>query len=43
MRPLSGTPMRSYGDSLKPDQLWDLVYYVLSLSRGGRTAEAGSR
>src|SRR5439155_974730 len=40
---LAGTPMPSYGDSLEPDQLWDLVYYVLSLSRGGRTAEAGSR
>src|SRR3989442_6128140 len=43
MTGLSGTPMPSYGDSLEPDQLWDLVYYVLSLSRGGRTAEAGSR
>src|SRR5947199_4932549 len=40
---LAGTPMPSYGDSLEPDQLWDLVYYVLSLSRGGRTAGAGSR
>src|SRR5213594_639368 len=40
---LAGTPMPSYGDSLEPDQAWDLVYYALSLSRGGRTAEAGSR
>jgi mono/diheme cytochrome c family protein len=41
---LAGTPMPSYGDSLDPDQAWDLVYYVLSLSRdGGRTAEAGAR
>src|SRR5437660_114705 len=39
---LAGTPMPSYGDSLEPDQLWDLVHYVLSLSHGGRTAEAGS-
>ncbi len=29
---LAGTPMPSYGDSLEPDQTWDLVYYVLSLS-----------
>lgn len=40
---LAGTPMPSYGDSLEPDQAWDLAYYVLSLSRGGRTAEAGFR
>ena len=35
MTGLSGTPMPSYGDSLEPDQSWDLVYYVLSLSRDG--------
>jgi mono/diheme cytochrome c family protein len=41
---LSGTPMPSYGDSLEPDQTWDLVYYVLSLSGDkGRTAGASSR
>jgi len=40
---LAGTPMPSYGDSLEPEQVWDLAYYVLSLSRGGRPAEAGSR
>ncbi len=40
MTGLSGTPMPSYGDSLEPDQAWDLVYYVLSLSRdGGQAAE----
>ncbi len=33
---LAGTPMPSYADSLEPDQAWDLVYYVLSLSRDGR-------
>jgi hypothetical protein len=39
---LAGTPMPSYGDSLEPDQTWDLVYYVLWLSSdGGRAAEAG--
>jgi mono/diheme cytochrome c family protein len=29
---LAGTPMPSYADSLDPEQAWDLVYYVLSLS-----------
>ena len=40
---LAGTPMPSYADSLELDQMWDLAYYVLSLSRGGQTAETGSR
>ena len=40
----AGTPMPSYADSLEPDQTWDLVYYVLSLSSDkGRTAEASPR
>ncbi len=43
MTGLAGTPMPSYADSLEPDQAWDLVFYVLSLSRGGRTAQAGTR
>jgi len=30
---LSGTPMPSYADSLEPEQIWDLAFYVLSLSR----------
>jgi cytochrome c oxidase cbb3-type subunit 2 len=33
---LAGTPMPSYGDALEPDQTWDLVFYVLSLSSDGR-------
>ena len=38
---LAGTPMTSYADSLEPEQAWDLVFYVLSLSKGGpRAAEA---
>ena len=38
---LAGTPMPSYADSLEPEQAWDLVFYVLSLSKGGpRAAEA---
>lgn len=41
MTGLAGTPMPSYGDALEPDQAWDLVHYVLSLSGGdGRAAEA---
>jgi mono/diheme cytochrome c family protein len=41
---LAGTPMPSYADSLELDQAWDLVYYVLSLSRErGRAAEMSTR
>jgi len=37
---LAGTPMPSYADALGPDQVWDLVFYVLSLSNNDRrTAE----
>jgi len=43
MTGLAGTPMPSYADSLEPDQAWDLAFYVLSLSRDGRAAEAGPR
>jgi len=32
MTGLAGTPMPSYGDSLEPEQAWDIVYYTLSLS-----------
>jgi high-affinity iron transporter len=40
----AGTPMPSYADSLEPDQTWDLVYYVLSLSGDpGRAAGASGR
>ena len=39
---LTGTPMPSYADSLEPDQVSDLAFYVLSLSHGGRTA-SGAR
>lgn len=39
---LAGTPMPSYGDALEPDQTWDLVFYVLSLSGNSRRmTEAG--
>jgi cytochrome c oxidase cbb3-type subunit 2 len=29
---LDGTPMPSYGDSLTPDEAWDLALYIFSLS-----------
>ena len=38
MTGLAGTPMPSYVDALEPDQAWDLVYYVLSLSNGKERA-----
>jgi mono/diheme cytochrome c family protein len=43
MTGFAGTPMPSYADALEPDQAWDLVYYVLSLSGRQRAAndEAG--
>lgn len=28
---LDGTPMPSFSDSLKPDQIWDLVHYIKTL------------
>jgi mono/diheme cytochrome c family protein len=40
---LAGTPMPSYADSLEPEQVWDLVYYMLSLSRGGQRAAGAAR
>jgi cytochrome c oxidase cbb3-type subunit 2 len=40
MTGLLGTPMPSYADALEPDQAWDLVFYVLSLSEEGRLATA---
>jgi len=35
MTGFAGTPMPSYADALAPEQAWDLVFYVLSLSQGG--------
>jgi mono/diheme cytochrome c family protein len=32
MTGLDGTPMPSYGDSLAPEDAWDLALYLLSLS-----------
>src|SRR2546425_9402581 len=43
MTGLAGTPMPSYADSLEPEQAWDLVFYVLSLSRDDRRAAETAR
>jgi mono/diheme cytochrome c family protein len=32
MTGLDGTPMPSFADALKPDQMWDVVHYIHSLS-----------
>jgi mono/diheme cytochrome c family protein len=40
MTGLLGTPMPSYADSLEPEQAWDVVFYVLSLSKDGQHAMA---
>jgi mono/diheme cytochrome c family protein len=42
MTGLLGTPMPSYADSLEPEQAWDLVFYVLSLSEDGQRAAAAA-
>jgi mono/diheme cytochrome c family protein len=36
MTGLDGTPMPSFLDALKPDQLWDLVHYIRSLQTSGK-------
>jgi mono/diheme cytochrome c family protein len=33
---LDGTPMPSFTDALKPDQIWDLVHYIQTLSEDSR-------
>jgi mono/diheme cytochrome c family protein len=33
MTGLDGAPMPSYGDTLTPEEAWDLALYVLSLSQ----------
>ena len=33
---LDGTPMPSFTDALKPDQIWDLVHFVKTLGNGSR-------
>jgi cytochrome c oxidase cbb3-type subunit I/II len=36
MTGLDGTPMPSFIDALKPDQIWDLVHYIETLRQGGK-------
>ena len=33
---LDGTPMPSFTDALKPEQIWDLVHFVKTLSVGAK-------
>ena len=33
---LDGTPMPSFADSLKPDQIWDIVHYIQTLNEDNR-------
>lgn len=33
---LDGTPMPSFADALKPDQIWDLVHFIHTLRKGGK-------
>jgi mono/diheme cytochrome c family protein len=34
---LDGTPMPSFADSLKPDQIWDVVHYIQTFVEGNRS------
>jgi cytochrome c oxidase cbb3-type subunit 2 len=38
MAGLDGTPMPSFADALKPDQVWELVHYIRTLRRASRKA-----
>ena len=33
MTGLDGTPMPSFSDNIKPDEAWDLVFYLRTLER----------
>jgi len=35
---LDGTPMPSFSDAMKPDQIWDVVHFIKSLASGGKLA-----
>ena len=37
---LDGTPMPSFTDAMKPDQIWDVVHYIQTLRTGGRKLTA---
>jgi mono/diheme cytochrome c family protein len=34
MTGLDGTPMPSFADALKPDQVWDIAHYIDALRTG---------
>ncbi len=34
---LDGTPMPSFADSMKPDQIWDVVHYIQTLAESDRS------
>jgi mono/diheme cytochrome c family protein len=37
---LDGTPMPSFTDALKPDQIWDIVHYIHTLRAGAKGGPA---
>ena len=37
MTGLDGTPMPSFSDNVKPDEAWDLVFYLRTLERSDKT------
>jgi mono/diheme cytochrome c family protein len=39
---LDGTPMPSFTDSMKPDQMWDVVHYIRTLSANKKKLPAGN-
>jgi mono/diheme cytochrome c family protein len=42
MTGLDGTPMPSFKDAVKPEQLWDLVHYLETLpAKGQKRASEG--
>lgn len=43
MTGLDGTPMPSFTDALKPDQLWDLVHYIQTLRATSRNVPAQAK
>jgi mono/diheme cytochrome c family protein len=43
MTGLNGTPMPSYVDTIKPDEAWDLVHYIQSLTTANRSLITGAR
>jgi cytochrome c oxidase cbb3-type subunit 2 len=40
---LDGTPMASFSDALKPDQVWDLVHFIESLQSAGTKEDSQAK